>query len=69
MVSAGLEGEGGAISVTTNTSCAARFSAAAFHRLQPLAGGLLGGGSEGTDGRWEGERKEEKQKEVFHKSN
>lgn len=64
VVSAGLEGEGGAISVTTNTSCAARFNAAAFHRLQPLAG-YGGGGSEDTDGRWEGERKEEKQKEVF----
>lgn len=24
-----------------------------------------GGGGEDTDGRWEGERKEEKQKEVF----
>lgn len=54
MVSAGQEGEGGAISVTTNTSCAARFNAAAFHRLQPLAGGREEGG---------------KAERGFHKSN
>lgn len=64
MVSARLQGEGGAISGTTNASCAAASNAAAFHRLRPLAGhrGASEDAGGGTAGAGEGGRRKSRKR-------